>query len=308
MSADLFHAISIFVKVAEARSFTEAARRLGITPSGASKMLARLEERLGVRLVSRTTRRVSLTAEGDVFFDRCRQILAELEDAETTVQGRRTKLLGRFRVQTPVAFGRKIVIPLLARFLDEHKELTVDVALTDRVSDVHEEGVDVLLHIGEVRSSSVVARKLCHLRYVNVASPDYLARYGEPLTPDDLQRHRCLAYYVPHTNRYRDWHFAMADQRLSKAIVGSLNINSAEGLLDAALAGAGVAVVSTFVAADAVKSGQLRIVLRNYVCAGPQISVLYPSRRHLPMRVRAFVDYLTAEVTSTPPWDSILEQ
>lgn len=306
MSADLFHAMSIFVKVAEARSFTDAARRLGVTPSSASKVLSRLEERLGVRLINRTTRSVSLTDDGNAFFERCRHILAEIEDAETAVQGRRARLQGHLRIQAPVAFGRKIVIPVLARFLERNPGVTVDVALTDRVTALPEEGVDVVVHIGELQSSSVVARKLCDLRYVTVASPDYLARYGEPATPDDLQRHRCLTYYVPQTNRYRDWHFAVNGQRVSKAVAGPLNINGADGLLEAALEGAGIAMVSTFIAADAVRAGQLRIILPSYVCDGPAISVVYLSRRHLSMRVRAFVDFLTAEMSPAPPWDAIL--
>lgn len=306
MASDSFHAISIFVKVAESRSFTKAARRLGVTPSAASKVLARLEERLGVRLVNRTTRSVSLTADGDAFFERCRQILGELEDAETAVTGRGAKLQGRFRIQTPVAFGRKIVIPLLAQFVKDHKQIGVDVELSDRVPDLAEDGVDVAVHIGTVQNASVVVRELCNLRYVTVASPDYLAQYGEPTTPEDLQRHSCLAYYVPHTNRYRDWHFDLEGRRHSKTVSGTLNINSAEGLLDAALAGAGIATISTFIAADAVKAGQLRIVLRRYVTDGPAISIVYLSRRHLSMRVRAFVDLLTAQMSPAPPWDAIL--
>ncbi len=307
MSADLFHAISVFVRVAEARSFTAAGRRLGITPSATSKALAKLEEQLDVRLVNRTTRSVSLTADGDAFFDRCRQILAELEEAQAAVQRRRTKLQGRIRVQMPVAFGRRIVIPLVARFLDAHPGLTFDVALTDRITDVPEEGIDVVLHIGDVRSPSVVARKLCDLRYVTVASPGYLARFGEPVVPDDLDRHRCLTYYLPQTNRYREWRFGAGQQRVTKAVPGMLNINSAEGLLDAAIAGAGIATVSTFIAADAVRAGQLQIVLRAYVCDGPGVSVVYLGRQWLSARVRAFIDYLVAEVSPAPPWDSILD-
>lgn len=307
MASDSFHAISVFVKVAEARSFTRAARRLGITPSSASKVLARLEERLGVRLVNRTTRSVSLTADGDAFFERCRQILGELEDAEMAVTGRGARLQGRLRMQMPVAFGRKIVIPLLAQFVKVNKELVVDVELSDRVTDLAEEGLDAVVRIGDVQGSSVIARRLCNLRYVTVASPDYLAEYGEPMTPEDLRRHCCLAYYVPQTNRYRDWRFDLDGRLVSRAVTGTLNINSAEGLLDAAVAGAGIATVSTFVAADAVHAGLLRIVLRQYISPGPAISIVYLSRRHLSLQIRAFVDFLTAEMSPAPPWDAILE-
>lgn len=305
MPIDSFQAISMFVKVAETRSFTKAAQRLGISPSNVSKGLSRLEERLQARLVNRTTRSVSLTADGEAFFGRCRQILMELEDAETAVTGRGHEMRGRLRIHAPVAFGRKIVIPLLAELVKSNKALVVDLELSDRVPDLAEEGFDAVVHIGDIEKSSVVARKLCNLRYVTVASPEYLARYGEPLAPEDLQRHSCLAYYVPQGNRYRDWHFDLDGRRVAKTVAGCLNINSAEGLLEAAVAGAGIATISTFIAADAVKAGQLRVILPQYTCEGPAIFVVYLSRRHLSSRVRAFVDHVVAQM-SHAPWENIL--
>lgn len=304
---DSFRAITVFIKVAESRNFTAAAGRLGITPSAASRLLGRLEDHLGVRLVNRTTRAVSLTTEGEAFFERCRQIVADLEDAEAAVQGRGSQLRGRLRVRSPVAFGRKIVVPLLAQFLDANRGLCVDLELTDHVTDAPDEGVDLLVRIGEVHSTSVVARRLCDLRFVTVASPDYLARFGEPSSPDDLHRHRCLAYYVPQTHRYRDWRFGCEGDTLQRPVAGWLNVNSADALLEAALAGAGIASVSTFIAADAVKAGHLRIILRDFVCPGPPISLVYLSRRHLSARLRAVIEFLAQKVSPVPHWDAILE-
>jgi len=308
MASDVFHAISIFVKVAEAKSFTEAARRLGMSPSGASKVLTRLEERLGVRLINRTTRSVSLTDDGQAFYERCHQILSELEDAEAALTRRRSTPRGRLRIQVPVGFGRKVLVPLLAQFADLNSELVVDAEFSDRVADLADEGLDAVIRIGELGDARLIAKKLCDVQFVTVAAPAYIATHGEPRSPDELARHRCLAYFIPQTNRYRDWHFATDGRRFPKSISGNLNINNAEALMDAAIAGAGIATVATFVAADAIRSGALRIVMRDYVSRGPSIWVVYLERRHLSLRVRAFVDFLTTNIPFSPPWDDVLKR
>ncbi len=309
MFQDSLHAISIFVRIAETKSFTKAAKLLGISTSGVSKSLTRLEERLGVRLANRTTRSVSLTDDGATFFERCRQILGDLEDAETVVTRRQTKPRGRLRVQLPVGFGLKVIAPFLAQFAEQCPELVVDVEFSDRISDLAEEGIDAVVRIGPTGDTRLVARKLCDLRYVTVASPDYIARHGEPKTPDDLQRHRCLGFYIPQTNRYRDWGFDSAGQHHSKSISGYLNMNSGQALLDATIAGAGIATMATFMACDAVRAGLLRIVLREYVPpTGPLIWVCYLERRHLSLRIRAFVDFLTTHIPLSSSWDTIIEQ
>lgn len=309
MFQDSLHAISIFVRIAETKSFTKTAKLLGISTSGVSKSLTRLEERLGVRLANRTTRSVSLTDDGATFFERCRQILGDLEDAETVVTRRQTKPRGRLRVQLPVGFGLKVIAPFLAQFAEQYPELVVDVEFGDRIADLAEEGIDAVVRIGHPEDTRLVARKLCDLRYVTVASPGYIARYGEPRTPDDLERHCCLGFHIPQTNRYRDWSFAPAGQRHSKSISGNLNMNSGQALLDAAIAGAGIATVATFMACDAVRAGLLRIVLSEYVPpAGPPIWVGYLERRHLSLRIRAFVDFLTTRIPLSSSWDTIIEQ
>ncbi len=307
MGSDSIQGISVFVRVTEAKSFTEAARRLGISPSGASKAITRLEDRLGVRLVHRTTRSVSLTDDGTAFYERCRQILAELEDAETALTRRRIKPRGRLRVQMPVGFGWRIVVPLLAQFVELNPELVVDAELSDRVPDLADEGLDAVIRIGDLGDTRLIARRLCDLRFVTVASPDYLRRYGEPKTPDDLKRHRCLVYYVPQTNRYREWNFMSNGVRFSRSLSGSLNINNAQALLDAAIGGAGIANVATFIAHDAVRAGLLHVVLRDYVSVGPMVSLVYLERRHLSPRVQAFVDFLTSRIAPIPAWDAVLD-
>lgn len=307
MAANPIQGISIFVRVADARSFTEAARRLGISPSAASKAITRLEDRLGVRLVYRTTRSVSLTDDGTAFYERCRHILGELEDAEAALTRRRAKPRGRLRIQMPVGFGQRILAPLMAQFMELNPELVVDAELSDRIADLADEGLDVVVRIGDLGDSRSIARRLCDLRFVTVASPGYIERFGEPKTPDDLERHRCLAYYLPQFNRYRDWNFTSNGSRFSKSLTGSFNINNAHALLDTAIAGVGIANLSTFIVHDAVRAGLLRVVLRDYVSVGPTVWVVYLERRHLSPRVQAFVDFLINRIPPTPAWDEVLD-
>ncbi|MGZ8265074.1 MAG: LysR family transcriptional regulator [Burkholderiales bacterium] len=300
---DALHPISVFVKVAEARSFTAAAKRLGLSPSAASKSLTRLEQRLGVRLLNRTTRTVSLTDDGSAFYERCRLILSELEDAESAVTREQSEPRGRLRVVTPAGFGRAVLIPVLTRFAARHRELTLDVEFSSRVVDIAEEGVDVLVHIGALSDRRLVARKLCQMRYVTVAAPEYLERCGEPKHPADLARHECLGHHIPYTNRYRDWAFAHAGERIAKTFSGNLNLDDGSALLAAAIEGAGIAMVATFLAAEPVRSGRLKIVLRDYIADGPEVWIAYLDRRHLPRRIREFVSFVAAHVPQSVSTD-----
>ncbi|MBI4193612.1 MAG: LysR family transcriptional regulator [Betaproteobacteria bacterium] len=293
------------MRVAEARSFTEAARKLGISPSGASKALTRLEDKLGVQLVHRTTRSVSLTDDGTAFYERCRQILGELEDAETAVTRRRAKPRGRLRVQMPVGFGQRVLAPLLAQFSQLNPELVIDAELSDRVPDLADEGLDAAIRIGDLGDARLIARRLCNLRFVTVASPRYLERYGEPRTPDELERHRCLMIYIPHTHRYRAWNLVSSSARSPRVPSGGLNINNAHALVDAAIAGIGIAHVPTFAAFDAIQAGSLQPILRGYASEGPPVWVVYLERRHLSPRIQAFVDFLTSGISQTPAWDAV---
>jgi len=303
---DLVHSMSIFVRVAEVKSFTAASSWLGLSPSAVSKAITRLEEKLGVKLLYRNTRSVSLTDDGTAYLQRCRQILGELEEAEHALLRRSSKPRGRLRIQMPQAFGRHVVMPLLPQFAEVNDEIKIDVELSDRVPDLAEEGLDAAIRSGELNDSSIVARKLCDIRYVSVASPSYIRRFGEPQTPADLANHRCLGFYVPHSHRYRDWHFAGGDQSVSKAVSGHLNVNSAEALLDAAIAGAGIVTVATFIAASPIRAGLLNVVLREWSRPGPPIWMVYPERRFLPVRVKVFVDFLTSRISGIPPWDSVI--
>ena len=290
----------VFVRVAETRSFTKAGAALALTPSAVSKAVTRLENELGTQLLHRTTRSVNLTNEGAGFLERCRTILAEIEDAESALAQTRTLPQGRLRVKMPVAFGRRVVIPALRGFTERYPGIVVDAELSDRIADVIHEGLDAAITIGPPVDPGLVARKLCDLRFMACAAPAYLAAHGEPLTPEDLEANRCLAYVLPQTGRYRDWILTRDGQTYVKNVSGHLNVNNSESLLESAIAGAGIVMLSTFTADQAIRSGELKAVLLDYVAVGPQVFVVYPPNRSLSARVRAFIAFLHETVESNP--------
>jgi len=297
-----FHALAIFVAVAERRSISIAARRLGISPSGASKAVARLEERLGVKLLHRTTRNVRLTEEGAIYFDRCRQILAEIEDADNALTAAKSAPTGKLVVQLPIGFGKMVVVPALPKFIEQFPGVTLDIELADRVPNLGEERIDVSVCFGAVVDPHVVAKKLWRTKFVTCASPDYLRKNGEPRTPPDLVDHRCLAYVMPQTGQYRNWDFSDGASTTSIPVSASLNINNGEALVEVAKAGGGIITVASFIAAEAIAAGKLKVILSDYMGEGPDISVVYMPARHLSARVRAFVDFMYALVPPAPSW------
>lgn len=287
------NALLVFTKVAETCSFTIAAQRLGLTASAVSKSIAKLEEELGVRLLQRSTRLVSLTDEGASFFERCRNILSEIDDAETAVTRNNTTPKGLLRVQMPVGFGRRVIAPKLLKFTQQYPDLTLDIELSDRQVDLPYEGIDAMIHMGQVSDPRVSVQKLCRLTFSACASPAYLKKHGTPTTPGDLTKHQCMAYLLPITGQYRPWHFAKNGQVFAQAISGALNINNAESLLEAAIAGGGITMISNFIAADAIRSGKLTRVLTDYVVEGPEVNVVYLARRQPSAKVKALIDFLT---------------
>jgi len=287
----------VFARVAEARSFTAAAQRLGLTSSAVSKAIARLEAELGVRLLNRSTRLVTLTNDGASFYDRCRDILASVEEAERAVTLTKATPHGRLRVQMPVGFGRRVAIPALRQLAQKHPGLVVDAELSDRVADLAYEGFDAAIQIGQVSDERLVARTLCRLRFTALASPEYLEEHGEPQTPDDLDQHHCLAYVSPLTGGYRPWEFAKDGQSISKRVSGSLNVNHADSLVEAAIAGMGIVMISNFMAGNAITSGQLKPILTEYVAPGPKVYVVYPPMRVVSLKLRAFSEALDLAVS-----------
>lgn len=299
--------LTLFVRVAELRSFSAAAEHSGMTASGVSRAIARLEKHLGAQLLDRTTRRVDLTRDGLGFYRRCRQVLADIEDAAATLKRTSISPQGRLRVQLPVGFGKRVIVPALPRFAERYPGIVLDVELNDRSRNLSRDQIDVAVQVGHVQDSRLAARRLCTARFVTCAAPAYLKQRGIPRTPGDMKNHRCLGYFIPQTGRYREWEFLVNSVERSRAIHGNLNINNGEALLDAMLAGGGIATIATFVAADAVAGGRLQVVLHDFIARGPDVSIVYlPGNRQSPA-VRAFVDYVVDLVPSSPPWDAIAD-
>jgi DNA-binding transcriptional LysR family regulator len=283
--------IATFVQVVESGSFTAASERLGCSRSVVSKYITRLEERLGARLLNRTTRRLSLTEAGQSFFSRSQRGLQEIEAAETEVSRLQEMPRGKLRLNTPMSFGILHIAPALAGFLSRYPEISVDMRLDDRQVDLIEEGVDVAIRIAELPDSSLVARRLGPCRHVVCAAPEYLKRQGTPHTPDDLRRHNVITY------QYQDspgeWRFITPEGRyVSVPVRGSIQMNNSLAIREAVLSGAGITLTPAFVVGKDIKSGNLHEVLGAYRAQEISIYAVYPERRHLSPKVQAFINYM----------------
>lgn len=290
--ADLLSGIAAFVQVGQSTSFTEAARRLNISASGVSRSMSRLEERLGARLINRTTRHLSLTPEGALYFERCRQILKSLEEAAEALGESRNASEGRLSVRLPKSFGRALVIPALAEYSVRYPKISLDIRLANGVADMEEEGIDVAMHLGQPRDAHLVARKLCSINYVLCASPDYLRRHGTPRRLSDLANHRCLTYIQPRTNTYRDWELTEKGATVAYKPQGVLNVDDVHALLEAAIHGAGIVYCMDFLIRKPVAARSLRVVLPKLAHEGPPAYIVAPPHRYRIRRVREFIDFL----------------
>ncbi|MBE0532949.1 MAG: LysR family transcriptional regulator [Rhodospirillales bacterium] len=294
--------LQVFVRIAETGSFSAAARDLGLSKSATSKKLAVLEDRLGARLFNRTTRRLSLTEAGSDFLERAQRILAELEEAEQAAGRLTDEPRGVLRVNAPMSFGIQHVAPALGDFMTRYPDLAVTLDLDDRRVSLIEEGYDVAVRIADLPDSSLVARKLAPARRAVCASPAYWAAHGVPAHPRELTRHNCLIYaYLPAQN---DWRFRGPGGPLTVRVAGNLKANNGDVLREAALAGLGVCLAPTFLVGDDLRDGRLRAVLDTFADDSLAIYAVYPHRRHLSAKVRAFVDFLAGRFGPRPYWDA----
>jgi len=284
--------VAIFVKVAERQSFSRAARELGITQSGASNAIVRLEEKLGLRLLARTTRRVGLTEDGAAFFERCRRILADLEEAEQVLTQSRVAPVGTLRLDLPVSFGRLKVVPLLRAFREQQPQLRLDVSFTDRFIDLVDEGVDIAVRVGELRDSSLIARKLTESPLRVVAAPQFLAKHGTPRRIEDIDPKLCLPYALRDSRVPREWDFVREGRRISFLPEGPLTVTDGLALVAAAIEGNGLAQINDYAIGDGVAAGWLVSVLEEFTPPALPIWLVYPQTRHLSPKVRAFVDFM----------------
>ena len=293
-----------FLRVVDAHSFTLAAERLGVSKSAVSRRMTELENRLGARLLNRTTRRLSLTEVGQAFYERCTRIVADVEEAERAVADLHAQPRGTLKINAPMSFGMMHIAPAIADFLGRHPGLEIDMDLNDRYIDLIEEGYDVAVRIGKLRDSSLVARKLAPNRRVVVASSAYLKAHGRPLHPDDLTQHNCLIY----TNAplAGQWQFRIDGEDRAVKVSGCLRVNNGEVLREAAIAGQGITILPTFIIGEQIARGLLEVVLTEFISSDSAVHAVYPHSRHLSPKVRAFVDFLAGRFGPVPYWDASL--
>ena len=294
--------MAVFAKVVEARSFTAAAAELGMSKSAVSKQITRLEDRLGARLLNRTTRRLSLTETGAAFYDRCARVVAEAQQAELAVTRLQSEPHGTLRVNAPMTFGHLHIAPAIPDFLARYPEVRVDMTMNDRFVDLIDEGFDVAIRIARLTDSSLIARRLAPDRRILCGAPAYFAKHGEPRTPDDLAAHNCLSYaYVSDTDQ---WQFIDGEGTRSISVRGNLRANNGDAIRQALLAGLGVAVLPSFIVGPDIQAGRFKEVLRDYLPNRVSVYAVYPHSCHLTAKVRVFVDFLADRFGPSPYWDT----
>jgi DNA-binding transcriptional LysR family regulator len=301
---DHFRQISTFVEVIARGSLSAAARAEGIAPAMIGRRLDALEARLGVKLLQRTTRKLALTDEGAAFLEDCQRILAELEEAEAAVSERSARATGHLVVSAPAGFGRQHVAPLVPSFLAEHREVSVNLNLSDRVVDVIGEGVDIAIRIASLTDSNLVGVKLADNHRVVVATPGYLKRHGTPQTLDDLGKHNCLA--ISSQGSQRGWTFRDHGKIVTMKVGGNMVCNDGAVLHDWAMAGRGLAWRSMWEVSSEIERGLLMPVLEQFAAPGNDIYAVFAQRRHLPLRIRVFVDFLRHAYSQPDYWRTSL--
>jgi DNA-binding transcriptional LysR family regulator len=286
---DRFDGLSAFVAVADLKGFAAAARKLGLSASAVTRVVAALEDRIGLRLLQRTTRSVSLTDAGARYLERARRILADLEEADGSAQAERSTPTGRLVVSAPLAFGRLHVAPLMCAFLQRYPDIVGELQLSDRTVNLVEDGIDLAVRIGHLPDSSLIMRHLGETRRIVIASPDYLERNGEPRNPGELAGHRII-HFAGLGGGASDWRFSRDGREQRIAIAPHYLTNSADAGVWHAARDGGLAMVLAYQAADELRDGRLKIVLREFEPPPLPIQAVYPAARLLSAKVRAFVD------------------
>lgn len=290
---DRIDSYRLFVRVVETGSFSRAARDLQVTQPTVTRQVAALEERLGVRLFNRNTRRLSLTDDGRLCYTRAQQLLETFDETETIARDARTALRGRIRIATSIAFGRRVVTPLLLQFMREHPQLQIDLSCEDAYVDLVAKGVDLSLRLGKLRDSSLAARRLGFNPWVVVAAPVYLECAGTPRRPEDLARHNVLVYSTVFPDDTLTFEHERQG-RVSVRVQGSLRSNNLSALLAAVRDGFGIAALPGYVAASTLKRREIVSVLSGFALPGQDIHAVYPSRRLVSARVAALVDFMAS--------------
>jgi len=283
------NALKIFIKVGETQSFTKAAQALGLTQSGVSRAITRLELDLRVALLNRNTHCVSLTSDGIFLYESSQALMHEMDEVGQSLTARTVFPEGELRITTPSAYGRLVIIPLLKEILDRYPSFSIDAVITDRLVDLVEAGCDAAIRIGSVQDSRLIARTLKHLRFVTVASPEYLDSRGIPLAPAQLVQHNCLTVKAQNTGRATKWFYTLAGEKQSFDIKGNFVVDTADVLLEAVLSGMGIVQIMDFAVDKYIESGELVELLPEYAEASIPLSLIYAKSRHRSPKISALL-------------------
>ena len=289
---DRIELFATFARVVECASFTRAAATLGQPRSSVSAAIRLLEDRLGTRLLHRTTRHVAPTQDGLAFYERCLRLIAEVEEAETLFRSTLDGPSGKLRVDVPGRVGRLIIAPALPDFLARYPDIAIELGVTDRAVNLVEDSIDCVLRVGPLSDSSLIARNLGELGLINVASPAYLARHGTPMGPGELAGHLAVNYASPSSGRVDDWQWLEGGRVHSLALPGRVTVNSAEAYIACCLAGLGLIQIPAYDVKRHLDAGELVEVMPDYRAAPMPMTLLYPHRQHLSRRLQVFADWL----------------
>ncbi|UTW02583.1 LysR family transcriptional regulator [Amphritea atlantica] len=299
---DTMGAIPVFVAVVQYGGFSPAARFLGISKSAVSKRISQLEQQLGVKLLHRTTRKLSLTEAGEHYFEHALKANLAARDAEDAVAQLQGEPQGRLRINTPMSFGRLHMAPMIPEFLKKYPKIRIELVMDDKVVDLVTGGFDIAIRGGALPDSSLVARRLAPLNSVLCASPEYLHREGQPQQLDDLLQHNCLSF--SYSNDVKEWSFSKDNQRHSVVVSGSYQVNNSEALLEAVRQGLGIARLPTFVAGPDIRAGTLVALFPEYKMPAVEINAVLIERQYMPAKVRVFLDFALEYFGSeTPYWE-----
>jgi LysR family transcriptional regulator for bpeEF and oprC len=297
---DRLTAFEVFARVVELGGFTKAAESLQLSKTTVSDLVQSLEKHLGVRLLQRTTRRVTVTSEGAAFYERCSRILADVDEAEASVMQTRVVPKGRLRVDMPGGLAKLLVIPRLRQFLASYPDLRLELGMGLRPVALVEEGIDCVVRLGVQPDSSIVAQRVGTLTTICCASPAYLREHGTPSSPEGLSEHRCVNYVSHRTGRVLDWEFSRRGRKLRLTLDGALAVNDHDAYIAAGLMSFGIVKVANYVARPYLESGQLVSVLTHWTTEQYPISIMYPQSRHLSAKVRAFVEWISDLIRNDP--------
>ena len=293
-------AMEVFVQVVDAGGFTRASESLQLPKATVSTLVASLESALAVKLLHRTTRQVSVTADGAAYYERCLRILADVKDAEESLSRTRLSPSGRLRVDAPTGLSNEILVPALPSFFEKYPDIQLELGCSDRPVDLIEEGVDCAVRGGQLADSTLIARRVGMLNFVTCAAPSYLERFGTPKHPRDLERHRCINYFSAKTGKIYNWDYTRDGERIEMTLPGVVALNDSNAYLTAGLAGLGIIMMTDLQLGSHGANGRLVRVLEDWVTDPLPIHVVYPQNRHLSAKVRVFVEWVADLIASHP--------